>query len=586
ITPRVLSYQDDFTFHRDPQGVYVSGDYAFVTDAQMKLWLIDISNPTKPGKPIRRDTSDDALNVYVSGDYAYVACESSGLAIVEVKRATRSVVKSTSIHTGEEFVQNVIMTVNQTIFPNTSITYQISSDGTTWISLTLNESYSFVTNAFHGLYWRAELTTNDTLLSPRIESVRIDFDVYYDEEPPVISLVQGQNNTVVSPGTILEFSFSDYLLDQGWFAWDAGDNQTLSSPWTIVSPDLEGDHWLVIGGNDSVGNYAVKRYQFYVNHPPRLELQSPLNNSVILPATDITFLITDPVLTNVWFQWDTRENTSLTVPFVIQAINSSGYHVLTIGAVDYYKNRTLSTYSFYIFGSTAIDFSQPVTAYDKQSFFYSFIITNPETIPLSLLLLVNGTEDDVLGGNNSQILLLPGDNKTVVLEIRPKHTSIHQLEIYLFFDGLVYYQETLKFNVAPQWMSPTFLLPTLLVIICLLFIVLVSGISLFYIRDQYLLRKLFWEQQARLTQLIDQLTIATLEGRSEKKVNDLEGSSTRPLGFPQHLQLSEPLDREAILHQIYSLKEQTINGDPTNLYKFSDLLIQVEKLLNEPQEKE
>jgi len=512
-----------------------------------------------------------------------------GLVTTGVKWLSPAIAQSISCYSSKGFVHNVTISANQTVFPNTSIYYQISTDSNTWIPIPLNETYSFAMNPYHGLYWRAVLKAKDPLgPSPHIDSIKIDFDVYYDTEPPTITLINGLNNTAISPGTVIEFSLNDYLLDQCWFSWDDGINLRLITPWTIVGPTIEGYHWLTVHANDSVGYLTTVRYQFYVNYSPLIELQSTLNNSIIIPLTEIKFLIMDPTLISVWYQWDSLGNNSLISPFIVKTINSSGFHILTIGARDSWNNITIKTYSFYILGSISVEItrSPPSIVYSGENFIYSFTIINTLPISLNLLLIVIGSDDDVLTGNDSQIDLNPGENTTIELEIRSKHASIHQLEIYFLYEGLVYYSEILQFNVVPQWMSPTFLFQVLLMIIFLLFIVIISRTSFYYVRKQLEIRRLLWEQHDQLTQLIDQLTIANLEANITREVETTgsKESSIRPLGFPQYLHLSEPLDHDALWQQFSSLRNQIKNGHPNNLQELSELLAQAEELLEELQE--
>jgi len=53
-------------------GIYVSGNYAYVADFNMGLVIINISDPTNPGPPVFKATIGNAYKVFVSGDYAYV----------------------------------------------------------------------------------------------------------------------------------------------------------------------------------------------------------------------------------------------------------------------------------------------------------------------------------------------------------------------------------------------------------------------------------------------------------------------------------------------------------------------------------
>jgi hypothetical protein len=55
------------------EGVYVSGNYAYVADGGAGLRVIDVSNPANPREVGFFDTPGFAEDVYVSGNYAYVA---------------------------------------------------------------------------------------------------------------------------------------------------------------------------------------------------------------------------------------------------------------------------------------------------------------------------------------------------------------------------------------------------------------------------------------------------------------------------------------------------------------------------------
>jgi hypothetical protein len=68
------------------QGIYVSGNYAYVTDRDSGLNVIDISDPTDPGEPINKSCigGEETADVFVSGDYAYVADGPTGLAVFDV----------------------------------------------------------------------------------------------------------------------------------------------------------------------------------------------------------------------------------------------------------------------------------------------------------------------------------------------------------------------------------------------------------------------------------------------------------------------------------------------------------------------
>ena len=67
------------------QGIYVSGDYAYVADYSSGLAVIDISEPTNPGTPFYTPPFVyTVMDVYISGDYAYLARASLGFMVVNI----------------------------------------------------------------------------------------------------------------------------------------------------------------------------------------------------------------------------------------------------------------------------------------------------------------------------------------------------------------------------------------------------------------------------------------------------------------------------------------------------------------------
>ncbi|MCK4819030.1 hypothetical protein KA005_24870, partial [bacterium] len=65
-------------------GVWVVGDYAYVTDDARGLQIIDVSDPASPSLVDNYDTDGNAEDVYVAGNYAFVADGSEGLQIIDI----------------------------------------------------------------------------------------------------------------------------------------------------------------------------------------------------------------------------------------------------------------------------------------------------------------------------------------------------------------------------------------------------------------------------------------------------------------------------------------------------------------------
>jgi hypothetical protein len=293
-------------------------------------------------------------------------------------------------------------------------------------------------------------------------------------------------------------------------------------------------------------------------------------------------------LNSAWYRWDNQGNNTLTTPFIVSPPNSTGAHTLLIGARDDWNMENYTTYNFYIidFNSITSD-QQPIpTQFGTGSFFYSLTFTNKEQIPLNLTLRVFGTNDDVITGNGSQFILRPRKKWVVELEIQPKHASIHKLEICLFYEDILFYHTILLFNVSPQWISPNFLLPSLISIVILMFGIMITGTSFLYAKSHSTIRKRYWKYHDKLMELITQLTISNLETAAAKE-NKSRDHSSRLIGFPQHLHQSDPLDREALNLQYQSLHEEIAKNDPENFQKLSKLITRAEELLNDtPKERE
>lgn len=69
--------------------VYVAGDYAYVTDRDVKV--VDVSNPTAPTVVGSYTTPGVPLGVCISGNYAYVADEWFGLQVIDIRDPSRPV---------------------------------------------------------------------------------------------------------------------------------------------------------------------------------------------------------------------------------------------------------------------------------------------------------------------------------------------------------------------------------------------------------------------------------------------------------------------------------------------------------------
>jgi hypothetical protein len=66
-------------------GVFVAGDHAFVADGLFGLQVLDVSNPAFPAFSGAYNTPGSAQGVFVAGDHAYVADDLSGLQVINIR---------------------------------------------------------------------------------------------------------------------------------------------------------------------------------------------------------------------------------------------------------------------------------------------------------------------------------------------------------------------------------------------------------------------------------------------------------------------------------------------------------------------
>ncbi|MCF7809460.1 choice-of-anchor D domain-containing protein [bacterium] len=73
----------------DPNGVsiwsvYVRDDLAYLTAFGSGFYIVDVSNPEEPEELGHCNTPDDDFDVFISGNYAYIGCDEAGLRIVNI----------------------------------------------------------------------------------------------------------------------------------------------------------------------------------------------------------------------------------------------------------------------------------------------------------------------------------------------------------------------------------------------------------------------------------------------------------------------------------------------------------------------
>ncbi|MHA2253168.1 MAG: LVIVD repeat-containing protein, partial [Candidatus Kariarchaeaceae archaeon] len=311
----------------------------------------------------------------------------------------------------------------------------------------------------------------------------ICFSFYCDSLYPSIDLIQIENDTVVQSSENIHLNIADAWLDSMWYKWDNSINYLFNDSISIEQGLPEGFHDLYVYANDTIGHQTSKFFRFYVNHPPLIQLQNPSNGSSILPAVEIQLTIVDTTFISSWYQWDSDDTAPLDDPFIVLSINESGWHALTVNANDSWGIVSTRIFSFYILGSPEVEVTQlpPSTAFDGESFLVVFKITNSEPVPLDLTLIIFGFNDDIIEGNNSHIYLNPTETRSIEIRIKPKHASIHELEIVIYLRNEIFFQYTLAFSVEPTWMSPRFYIPFIIFPVLVILLVFIIGLFSFYL---------------------------------------------------------------------------------------------------------
>ena len=73
--------------------IAVAGNYAYITDMNKGLKIIDISNPSSPVVKGTLDTPGYAQDIAVAGNYAYVADSYNGLNIIDISNPNTPALK-------------------------------------------------------------------------------------------------------------------------------------------------------------------------------------------------------------------------------------------------------------------------------------------------------------------------------------------------------------------------------------------------------------------------------------------------------------------------------------------------------------
>ena len=174
-----------------------------------------------------------------------------------------------------------------------------------------------------------------------------------DDTAPTITLNSPADNSQIQSGTNIDLSVSDTnTLDQTWYNWDHGSNQTLNAPYDVSTTGLsEAAHTLYVFALDDAGNLRATTFSFIIDDTaPTISLNSPSDGSEIQSGTTIDLSVTDAnTIYSVVYAWDSNANSTLNSPYDVDTTGlSEGTHQLHVYARDNAENWQSAVYSFII----------------------------------------------------------------------------------------------------------------------------------------------------------------------------------------------------------------------------------------------
>jgi hypothetical protein len=158
------------------QGVYVSGDLAFLAKGPQGLLTLDISDPTAPSLLGTYDTPGSATDVYVAGDLAFLADTGGGLQVFQVFQREvdpfNNVGQSLAVDASTDTIIRARITTTQT----SAVTWELSADGgLSWQGIEPDGSWNQVAAPGDDLLWRSKHTWRESSVNPTVTQLEIDW---------------------------------------------------------------------------------------------------------------------------------------------------------------------------------------------------------------------------------------------------------------------------------------------------------------------------------------------------------------------------------------------------------------------------
>ena len=181
-----------------------------------------------------------------------------------------------------------------------------------------------------------------------------EFTLLWDTMKPNIIVNAPANNSLFIAGTILDFNVTDHHLKNVSYIVNGNIPIILSAPFDIDTTGwIDGVYDIEIVANDTAGNNITKSYTFTIDSTtPVITLNSPANNSAILPGTIIDFSVAEDNLDIVNYSINDGANQTLDPPYNINTTGwADGIYIIVIDAVDQLGHDSVRAFSFTIDGT-------------------------------------------------------------------------------------------------------------------------------------------------------------------------------------------------------------------------------------------
>ena len=205
-----------------------------------------------------------------------------------------------------------------------------------------------------GLDLTSVIVSADAIDEVNLMGTDSNSNIIIDNTDPIITLNSPANNSIISPGTIIDLDVTDDHLHTVGYSIDGGANHNLVSPFDVDTISWsDGLHTLEVSGTDEAGNLAVEIYVFTIDSTsPVITLNSPVNNSVVRPGYIIDFSVTDDNLDLVNYSISGETAQPLESPYDIDTTGwTDGTYTIIVQAIDEAGNAAIRSYTFTIDGT-------------------------------------------------------------------------------------------------------------------------------------------------------------------------------------------------------------------------------------------